>query len=374
LLRNEQSQVSGQRIIALLGRRDAPTDAVEEYSRYLGEALQEHGYDLKIERVAWEESGWSAALRKLRRRAKDWNGIWVLVQYTALAWSARGFPRRFLHVLKTLNAAGARVGVVYHDVEPYEGTRVIDRLRRRAQLRAMREALHVSEAAIFTVPMEKLSWFEHQRGNPFFIPVGANLPGLKQKTSPRQHNATDGKLTIAVFGVTGGNTGKKEIENISEAVRFAASRVKNLRLIVLGRHAKDSEGELRKTFKEGAVELQVLGVLSAEDVLRTLSTSDVMLFVRAPISSRRGSAIAGIACGLPVVAFEGPETAPPITEAGLALYSPQRKGDLGDALVRVLEDKHYRTTLAQRSWLAQAKYFSWRAIAARYAELLRKSQ
>jgi glycosyltransferase involved in cell wall biosynthesis len=58
----------------------------------------------------------------------------------------------------------------------------------------------------------------------------------------------------------------------------------------------------------------------------------------------------------------------------LALYSPQRKGDLGDALLRVLEDEHYRTTLAQRSWLAQAKYFSWRAIAARYAELLKKEK
>ena len=364
--------MSGQRIIALLGRRDAPTDAVEEYCRYLGEALQEHGYDLKIERVVWEESGWSAALRKLRRHAKTWNGTWVLVQYTALAWSARGFPRRFLRVLKTLNATGARVGVVYHDVEPYEGGRVIDRLRRRAQLRAMREALRASEVAIFTVPMEKLSWFEHQRGTPFFIPVGANLPSSRQATSPRQHNSTADQLTIAVFGITGGNTGKKEIENIAEAVRFASSRVKNLRLTVLGRHAQDAEDGLRKLLKGTTVELHVLGVLPAEDVARTLSVSDVLLFVRAPISSRRGSAIAGIACGLPVVAFEGPETAPPISEAGLALYSPQRKGDLGDALVRVLEDEHYRTTLAQRSWRAQAQYFSWRAIAERYAELLQK--
>jgi glycosyltransferase involved in cell wall biosynthesis len=366
--------VSGQRIIALLGRRDAPTDAVEEYCRYLGEALQEHGYALKIERVAWEESGWSSALRKLRRYAKDWNGAWVLPQYTALAWSARGFPLRFLRVLKTLNAAGVRVGVVYHDVEPYEGTRVIDRLRRRAQLSTMRESLRVAETAIFTVPMEKLSWIEGRHGNAHFIPVGANLPTSRQAASPKQHNSTDDQLTIAVFGVTGGNVGNKEIENIAEAVRFAAARVKNLRLIVLGRHAQDAEAGLRKALKDVAVELHVLGVLPAEDVSRTLSTSDVLLFVRAPISSRRGSAIAGIACGLPVVGFEGPETAPPITEAGLALYSPQRKGDLGDALVRVLEDEPYRTTLAQRSRLAQAKYFSWRAIAARYAELLKKEK
>jgi glycosyltransferase involved in cell wall biosynthesis len=362
--------MSRQRIIALLGRRDEPTDAVEEYCRYLGEALLSQNYDLKIERVAWEERGWAAAMRALRRQAKGWSGAWVLVQYTALAWSARGFPLRLPRVLKTLKAAGARVGVVYHDVEPYGGTRVIDRLRRRAQLRTMRAALHVSDAAIFTVPTERLSWFEGQRNNAFFIPVGANLPTSGEASSSRKNISTDGKLTIAVFGITGGKSGKKEIVNIAEAVHFAASRVKNLRLIVLGRHALDAEAELKKLLSDTPVELHVLGVLPAEDVVRSLSVSDVLLFVRGHISTRRGSAIAGIACGLPVVAFVGPETAPPITEAGLALYSPKRKGDLGDVLVRVLEDEHYRTSLAQRSWLAQAQYFSWSAIAARYAEFM----
>ena len=360
-----------QLIIALLGRRDTPTDAVEEYCRYLGEALQAEDFDLRIERVSWEEHGWGAALRKLRRQARGWKGAWVLVQYTALAWSGRGFPMRFARVLKTLKAAGACVAVVYHDVEPYSGTRLIDRLRRSVQLRAMRGALTHSDAAVFTVALEKITWLRQPEGRLHFIPVGANLPVSHDTASLRKLSA-GAKLSIAVFGVTGGAAGKREIENIAEAARFAASRVKELRLIVLGRHSNDAQAELKKQLDGTAVELHVLGVLPAEDVARTLFISDVLLFVRGPISTRRGSAIAGIACGLPVVAFSGAETAPPITEAGLALYSPQRKGDLGDVLLRVLEDEHYRASLAQQSWLAQAKYFSWRAIAARYAEFMRK--
>jgi glycosyltransferase involved in cell wall biosynthesis len=359
--------------IAILGKQDAPTDAVEEYCRYLGDALQAHYYDLKVERVDWAESGWTGALRALRRRAKEWRGEWVLVQYTALAWSERGFPLRFLRVLKTLHAADVRVGVVYHDVEPYGGTRVINRLRRHVQLRTMREALRVSEATVFTVPTEKLSWIKRQPSNAFFIPVGANLhtPG---KASSRQGTPAGGKLSIAVFGITGGDAGRKEIENIADAVRFAASRLKNLRLIVLGRNSLAAEAELRRALSDSTVEIEILGVLSSEEVARILSTSDVLLFVRGHISTRRGSAIAGIACGLPVIAFEGPETAPPVTEAGLALYSPQKKGDLGDVLVHVLTDEHYRASLVQRSWLAQAEYFSWRAIAERYSEFLRKEK
>src|SRR5882762_4260521 len=230
-----------QNCLAILGKQDAPTDAVEEYCNYLGKALQVQGYDLKIERVPWEKHGWTAALRGLRRRARRLRGMWVLVQYTALAWSARGFPMRFLRILKTLKAAGARVAVVYHDVEPYPGTRVIDRLRRRVQLRVMREAFRVSDAAVFTVSPEKLSWPKNSLSKILFIPVGANLPTSGEAAS-RKNISTDEKLSIAVFGITGGNAGKKEVENIVEAVRFAASQVGNLRLIVLGRNSQSAEG------------------------------------------------------------------------------------------------------------------------------------
>ncbi len=363
----------GQRIIALLGKPDAPTDAVEEYCRYLGEALPTEGFELTTESVGWPESGWSRATRGLRRRAKRWRGTWVLVQYTALAWSTRGFPLRFPRVLKTLKAAGVHVGVVFHDVEPYSGTRVIDGLRRRAQLRVMLEALRICDAAVFTVPMEKISWIKSQLAKGCFIPVGANLPTAGEANS-RKGISTGDKLSVAVFGITGGESGRKEIELIVEAVRFAVAHVGNLRLIVLGRNAQSAEAEFRKSFRDSAVELHVLGVLSEEGVVRSLSVSDVLLFVRGPISTRRSSAIAGIACGLPVIASAGPETGPPITEAGLALFSPQRKGDLGDVLLRVLKDEHYRASLAQRSWVAQRQYFSWPAIAARYAELMRSAK
>lgn len=358
-----------QGIIALLGRADAPTDAVQEYCQYLGEALRVHGFSVAIERVAWAERGWRRALRSLRRRAKGWKGTWVVVQYTALAWSKRGFPLRFSRVMRILKAAGVRLAVVYHDVEPFAGTRLIDRLRRRAQLRAMRDAMDLADAAILTVPMEKLSWTRPQDTRAVFIPVGANFPTTGEAVS-RKGIASGGKLSIAVFGVTGGRDTSKEINEIAEAVRFAAPQVKPLRLVVLGRNSKEAEAELRNRMNGIAVELQVLGVLSSENVVRSLSGCDVLLFVRGRISTRRSSAIAGIACGLPVIASEGPETSPPITDAGVALYSQQRKGDLGQVLLHVLQDEHYRASLAQRSWVAQQRYFSWTAIARQYAQLL----
>jgi glycosyltransferase involved in cell wall biosynthesis len=102
-----------------------------------------------------------------------------------------------------------------------------------------------------------------------------------------------------------------------------------------------------------------------------LRSSDVLLFVRGPISSRRGSAIAGIACGLPVIAFAGNETAAPITDAGVVLVPGGNETALGEALVRVLGDREYHARLAERSRAAYKKHFSWEAIASQYASLLK---
>jgi glycosyltransferase involved in cell wall biosynthesis len=359
-----------RRIIALLGRRDEPTDGVEEYCRYLGGALHNRGFAMELARVTWAERGWPAALRELRERAREWRGRWVLVQYTALAWSGRGFPLRFARVLKELREAGARIAVVYHDVEPYNGARAIDKMRRRAQWRVMREALNSSDLAIFTVPLDVISWLSRAPSNAVFIPVGANLPipPLAAKHETRE----SGQRSVAIFGITEGATGRGECARIVDAVGFAATHGIRIRLHAFGRGASEFEPQLRDALRDVPVEVYVEGVLPAEQVVQALSSSDVALFVRAPISSRRGSAIAAIACILPLIAYAGAETAPPITEAGVVLVSQEKKTELGEALLRVLSDPVLRASLAERSSRAYREHFAWEAIAGRYIDVLSK--
>jgi len=360
-----------EKIVALLGRRDQPTDAVEEYCHYLGATLEAHDFQLDIRRVPWEIHGWGDALYALKLQAEAWRGRWVLVQYTALAWSARGFPRRVLRVLKILQDGGARIAIVYHDVEPYSGSRIVDHLRRRAQIRTMRALQLQAQLAVFTVAIEKIAWHPFRKTNPAFIPVGANLPiPSAGDTTPTVR--ADGPLQIAVFGITGGEAGHWESERIVEAVKFAASRAGALRLNAFGRHADEFADMLREGLRDVAVEVCVQGVLPPEKVFAELSASDVLLFVRGQISSRRGSAIAGIACGLPVIAYRGPETAAPITDAGVVLVSPENPAELGAELARVVSDTAFRESLAARSRDAYEKYFSWQAIAAQFAALLTK--
>jgi glycosyltransferase involved in cell wall biosynthesis len=368
--------MTAQRVIALLGRRDEPTDAVEEYCRRLAAALVTHGFQMDLRRVPWNEHGWTASLDALKPQAEAWRGTWVLVQYTALAWSSRGFPGRIFRVLRVLRKAGARIAIVFHDVEPFEGTRIVDRVRSRLQLGAMRGLAAFSDCNVFTVATDHISWTTSSEptNQSLFIPVGANLP---LEVPGRNHDDLHSPPTIAVFSITGGIQGDRETENIIATMRYAASKLGKLRLLVFGRHAEVRESALRTGLRDLPIELQVDGVIVDTELMERFAASDVLLFVRGTISSRRGSAIAGIACGLPVIALQGKETASPITEAGVVLLPEDLDGEslraqLGAALVRVLSENKLRLELVQRSQAAQEKYFSWQAIAARYGEFLQQ--
>ncbi|MCU1242662.1 MAG: hypothetical protein JWO71_3388 [Candidatus Acidoferrum typicum] len=353
-------------LVVLLGPRDEPTDAVEQYCLHLGAALRTHDFAMDLVRMRWKEIGWTAALRDLEQKSDDWRGRWVLLQYTALSWSARGFPLQVPRVIKILRNAGARVGVVYHDVEPYPGRRAIDYVRRFTQVRAFRQALRLSDRGILTVPASQLSWITTETKKAVFIPVGANFP----------HRASEGRVgnirqdetpTVAVFGVTGGTAGQQEVSQIAGALRLAAKELGKLRLLVFGRNADAAEQSLREKLRDLPVTLHISGVLPEEELQPLLSSADVLLFVRGTISTRRGSAIAGIACGLPVIAIAGTETAAPITDAGVILVSRANERAWGEALVHVLGDREYHAMLAERSRAAYKNHFSWAAIAARYA-------
>ena len=364
-----EKPAAGTRLIALLGKLETPTDGVEDYCHWLGRALLKSGWELECLQFPWPQ-GWIAALNWLWHQSQNWQGRWVFVQYTAFSWSRHGFTFGLLAALWILQRHGARCAVVLHDPGPCSGTRWIDRLRRSVQVPVLRAAYRWSERSIFTVDLSKATWLSGNREKAVFIPVGANLPGsspIALEKSVRRDRTKE----VAVFCLTGGVHAQREAEAIAHAVVRAAGQTGPIRLVVLGRNAQIGEAPLRAALAGTGVEIELHGVLPAEAVEQRLGQADVLLFVRGGISSRRGSAIAGIVCGLPVVAYSWRETGPPVTEAGVVLVPSGDREALANALTRVLADDAYRAQLRRRSLGAREKHFSWDAIAAKYAEALR---
>jgi glycosyltransferase involved in cell wall biosynthesis len=140
--------------------------------------------------------------------------------------------------------------------------------------------------------------------------------------------------------------------------------------MLIGRDSKEAEARLRQALNGASVKIEALGILSPDEVSRTLGTSDALLFVRGPVSTKKGSAVAGIACGIPVVGYSGPQTGPPLTEAGVMLAPEGDQQKLAEALIRVLSDEELWQELHQRNVRAQMQYFSWNAIADRLVTVL----
>ncbi len=348
-------------ITALLGRQDQPTDALRDHCSCLSLALPSVGIRFSTHSVPWDTLGWPRALHELRLRAPAWRGQWVHIHYTALAWSARGFPSRVPSLLRLLRSAGARTAVVFHDSLPSSGLRLRDRARRAFQLLIMRRAFLLADRSLFTVPLERVPWLPPHSSRAVFIPIGSHLPEQPALTSPSS------PLTVAVFGVTGSGKTSAEIAAIASALRRASQLVSPLRLLVLGRGAQEAGAALRQSLQGFPVSLDLRGVLSLSDIARALASSSVLLFVRGPVSPQRSSALAALSCGLPIVGYRDSSTCFPITEAGLALVPLGDQAALGDTLAKVLADPALAAQLAAQSRAANSSYFSWDTIAARYA-------
>jgi glycosyltransferase involved in cell wall biosynthesis len=356
--------------MAILGRREEPTDGVQDYCCYLRDALAKEGVNLTLTQVRWAEIGRKASRQELLEAVKGKQNTFFLLQYTALSWSRRGFALPAVGILKLLKRNGAGCAVVFHDPDGYAGDRVVDRFRRATQRYAMKRLVRLSDLAIFTLPRNKISWLPADTQNFVFIPVGANLP-VPERAWEEKRRPIGSKPIVAVFSLSDKPTLHKEVSQIAQAVSSATKQVGPLEVVLLGRNSESGGEELRSALAGSSVEVRIVGLISADEVVGVLAASDVMLFARGPISTRRGSAIAGIACGLPVIAEEGSELAPPITEAGVVLVPEKLVPEgYGPALVRVLNDPSYRESLAQRSRDAQSRYFSWGVIARQYAQAL----
>jgi glycosyltransferase involved in cell wall biosynthesis len=353
--------------VAILGRRDFPTDGIVDYCNFLGDALARQDFSLETFTVPWLQRGWVFSLYELWRQSRNWRGRWAVIQYTALSWSRRGFPFFALAVLGTLRLRSVRCAVVFHDAFVHPSDRLVDRVRDRIQNWIMARLYKFSQRPILTAPAATLCWIPRSKRRAVFIPIGANIPEV---IAPRAYSPSDTPKIISVFSVTGGAAQAQEIRDIVQAATHAGECVGPIRLEVFGRGSQEARDLLDHGLTGANVALKVHGVIDAARISEIISRSHVVLNVRGLTTSRRGTSIAGIACAVPVVGYGYPGTDPPIDAAGVLLAPWRNPQYLGNLLVQLLSESSLWNELHERSKHAQSEYFSWNAVARRYRETL----
>ena len=362
------SSSAGIRLILLLGKRDTPADGVQDYCEYLAEALRRREIQTDIARVDWHSEGWVRALQKLTDQGAKWTGAWVILQYTALSWSRRGFPLGALAVLRNLRRQKLRCAAVFHESRRQGGAKWAGQVRGAFQDWVVRQIYSHVDTAIFADPLDRIEWLPPGRNHAVFIPIGANLPAPPW-TAELLNSQQSGTDTVAIYCLSDPPNLHNELRDISKAIRLAAAGRK-LRVVFLGRGTAEAQDEIARAFEGTSAVISNLGIKDAKAVRDTLMSSDVMLCVRGEMNPTRGSAIAGIVCGLPIVGYGTSEKAFPISEAGVRLV-PYRDSDaLGTNLVEVLGDSRLRGQLGAASRAAHEKFFSWDTIADRMIQAL----
>ncbi len=354
--------------IAVLGRKDTPTDGVEDYCTFLSSSLKQRDVSLRQIRIDWIVKGWGRSLIELWRASATWRESWILIQYTALSWSRRGFPVALVFSLPIVRFRAKHCAVVFHEF-PRQGTttRWVDRVRRACQQWVIHELYKAADKGIFTVPLEAITWLPADWDKATFIPIGANIPEkLDRCLAPRPEEPK----TVVVFGVTGGSEIKGEVEDIAFVMRETNKIVSQLRLVVIGRGSEEAQEFLHKAMEGCPVEVVVRGVLAAEEVAAEFRGADALLFVRGIITTQRGSAIAGIACGLPIIGYCDGEVRGPLAGAGIEFSQWRDRTGLVRSLVCVLTNPSRWMDLHERNVEVQRAYFSWNRIADRYWEEL----
>lgn len=357
--------------IALLGRKDEPADGITDYCQQLAKSAAGRGIDVQLVRVEWAKQGWIGALKNLLQQSENWRGIWVLPQYAAMGWSKRGFPVGLLASVAILRLRGARCATVFHEPWGVGGTGLIGRIRGTFQNWVVRTMYRVSEKSIFTIPLNTVPWLAESGGTKSAsIPLGPNIPeNLTRRIAPAA--SPDATRAVVVFCVSESPYGDREIADVAGAMRAAAAPGLRLRAVFVGRGTTELKNVITAAFAGSNIEVVVRGVCDAPEVTQIFSNSDAMLAVRGRLYLRRGSALAGLACGLPIFGYGGESAGTILEEGGIALVPFGDREALGLALGEILTSPARWQEMHDKSLALQQKYLSWDVIAKDFDNFLR---
>jgi glycosyltransferase involved in cell wall biosynthesis len=360
--------------IALLGRKDEPADGITDYCQQLAASAAKRGIEVRLVRVEWAQQGWPSALKNLLRQSKNWRGVWVLPQYAAMGWSGRGFPVGALLSVAILRLRGARCAMVFHEPWGVGGTGVIGRIRGAFQNWTVRTLYRASEKSIFTIPLSTVPLLANVSDNKSAsIPLGPNIPESLTRRIAHAVSA-NATRTVVVFCVSESPYGEREIADVAGAMRAATTPDLRLRIIFVGRGTSELKNVITEAFAGSNIEVVVRGVCSAPEVTDIFSESDAMLAVRGRLYLRRGSALAGLACGLPILGYGGEASGTILEQGGIALVPFGDREALGLALREILLSPTRWQEMHDKSLALQQKYLSWDVIAKDFDNFLRPAK
>lgn len=378
------------RIVLLTAEYPPASGGIGDYTQQLGGALVARGHDVHVaticdlrftmydvrlgatntepvqlidRRVSWNWASWPVVIEALDRMRPD-----VLhIQYQTGAFgmhpAINGLPWR----LRGLRGRPAVIVTAHDLLDPYL-------FPKAGPLRTWvtRRLLNDADAAIATNDDDLQR--AHRLGcAAHIIPIGSNItPLLRNESDRRAVRAELGVTThtplVAYFGLLGSSKGVDTL--ITALVQLPAA----FHLVIIGGeatapHDRAYAAAVRTQIAACGLadRVTITGQVTASAVSRYLYAADIAALPFSDGASfRRGSLLAALTHGLPVVTTAGSTVPSQLRDGENVLLVPAGDaGALAMALARLAADSALRARLGQAGQ-ALAAQFSWEAIAARH--------
>lgn len=215
------------------------------------------------------------------------------------------------------------------------------------------------------------------------IPIGSNISGTQHTSDDRQlrrrqRNFAHTDLVIGYFGFLNRSKGGATV--VRTLHRLAQQR-RNVRLLMIGDVTGASDPTNQAYFAEVEQMIIDLGLIDRvhwtgreEDVLVSadLGACDLLLLpYEDGASLRRGSLMAALANGCPIITTFPQAPMPELEDGRDLLYIPP--GDdraAADAVLQIAQNRQLAMALRQNAW-ERSQLFSWKAIAQAHLNLYR---
>jgi glycosyltransferase involved in cell wall biosynthesis len=295
-----------------------------------------------------------AALRKLDAALACQPGR-VLLQYTphAFGYKAMNVP------LCAWLSRRRRLDVMFHEVafpfvrgQPWKHHLLAAVNRGMAAL-----LLQAAERVFVSVPSWEsiLRRLTRRRVHPIWAPVPSNLPtecDAAAVASVRGRLLRGQRRLVGHFGTYGPLVG----DLLEPALRTLLAGP-GIAMLLLGRGGPAYAAGLIERCPELATRVIAPGELAATDAAEHVAACDVMLQPYPDgVSARRGTAMAALALGRPVVSTHGVATEPVWRQAAGVDFAAS--ADLGDAVIRLLASDQRRDELGRRAAALYREHFA----------------
>ncbi len=361
---------------------------VGDYTRELAAALRRRGVDAFVLTGGAASADDSAGPVPVERRIDGWGwGAWrslnaalgslapdvVHVQYQSAAYGLH--PA--INLWPRFSAWGRRTVVTFHDLRvPYIFPKA-GPLRFRTVVEMARGAAR----AVVTNVEDEVTLSPYLARPPALIPIGSNIhpappAGYDRAAWRARAGIGAGDIVLAYFGFLNESKGGEELV---EALALLRRRNLPVYLWLVGGQVGDSDPTNRAYLARVREQIAALGVepyvhwtgyTTAEEVSAYLLAADLcVLPYRDGVSFRRGSLMAALVHGLPVVSTQPHRPLREVVEGdNMALVPPGDALALSTRIAALIADPDARARLARGARDLSAE-FGWERIAERTGEV-----